>query len=170
MSDASRIVLGRITGAHGIQGEVKLLSFTSDPEAIASYGPLDSSTGGTLTIRSLKPLKGAFRARLEGVEDRNAAEALKGVELSVSRDRLPEPDEDEVYHADLIGLAAYDTGGKLVGEVVAVVDFGAGELLELKLPDHKSTVLVPFNLETVPEINLDAGRLTIDPPEGLLED
>jgi len=169
MSDASRIVLGRITGAHGIQGEVKLQSFTADPEAIAGYGPLDSSAGGTLTIRSLKPPKGVLRARLDGVNDRNAAEALKGVELSIDRDRLPEPDEDEVYHADLIGLAAHDVDGKLVGEVVAVLDFGAGELLELKLPDQKSTVLVPFNVDSVPEIDLGAGRLTIDPPEGLLD-
>jgi len=169
MSDASRIVLGRITGAHGIQGEVKLQSFTADPEAIAGYGPLDSSAGGTLTIRSLKPLKGVLRARLDGVNDRNAAEALKGVELSIDRDRLPEPDEDEVYHADLISLAAHDVDGKLVGEVVAVLDFGAGELLELKLPDQKSTVLVPFNVDSVPEIDLGAGRLTIDPPEGLLD-
>jgi len=164
-----RVTLGRITGAHGIQGEVKLQSFTSDPEAIASYGPLDSSAGGTLTIKSLKPLKDAFRARLDGINDRNAAEALKGVELSIDRGRLPETDEDEVYHADLIGLAAHDVDGKLVGEVVAVLDFGAGELLELKLPDQKSTVLVPFNVDSVPEIDLDAGRLTINPLEGLLD-
>ena len=164
-----RVTLGRITGAHGIQGEVKLQSFTSDPEAIASYGPLDSSAGGTLTIKSLKPLKDAFRARLDGINDRNAAEALKGVELSIDRGRLPETDEDEVYHADLIGLDAHDVTGRLVGEVVAVLDFGAGELLELKLPDQKSTVLVPFNVDSVPEIDLDARRLTIDPPEGLLD-
>lgn len=164
-----RVILGRITGAQGIKGEVKLQSFTGHPEDIARYGPLDASNGRQLTITSLKPYKSMFLARLDGVEDRNAAEALKGVELSVSRDRLPEPDEDEVYHADLIGLAAFDTDGKPMGEVVAVLDFGAGELLELKLPDHKSTMLVPFNVDTVPEIDLDAGRLTIDPPEGLLD-
>ena len=168
MTESRRIVLGRITGAHGIQGEVKLQSFTSDPEDIASYGPLDSSAGGTLTIKALKPLKGAFRARIDGVNDRNAAEALKGVELSVDRGRLPVPDEDEVYHADLIGLAAHDVDGKLVGKVVAVLDFGGGELLELK-PTEGKTILVPFNVDTVPEIDLDAGRLTLNPPEGLLD-
>lgn len=169
MTKSKRVVLGRITGAHGIQGEVKLQSFTSDPEAIAGYGPLDSSAGGSLSIKSLKPLKGGFRARLDGVDDRNAAEALKGVELSISRDRLPEADEDEVYHADLIGLAACDRDGKPLGEVVAVLDFGAGELLELKLPSVKATVLVPFNVDAVPEIDLDTDHLVINPPEGLLE-
>jgi 16S rRNA processing protein RimM len=169
MPDGSRIVLGRITGAHGIKGEVKLQSFTSDPESIASYGPLDSSAGGTLVVRSLAPFKGMFRARLEGITDRNAAEALRGVELSIDRSRLPEPDGDEIYHADLIGLAAHDRAGQLVGTVVSVLDFGAGELLELKPADGTATVLVPFNTETVPDIDLDAGRLTIDPPEGLLD-
>ncbi len=164
-----RVILGRITGAQGIKGEVKLQSFTADPEDIASYGPLDGSNGRQLVITLLKPYKAMFLARLEGVHDRNAAEALQGVELSVSRDRLPEPDEDEIYHADLIGLAAFDTHGKPMGDVVAVLDFGAGELLELKLPDEKSTMLVPFNVESVPEIDLDARRLTIDPPDGLLD-
>ena len=146
-----RVTLGRITGAQGIRGEVKLQSFTSDPESIASYGPLDGSNGQQLTIRSVKPYKNMLLARIEGVDDRNAAEALKGIELSIDRDRLPAPDEDEVYHADLVGLAAHDMAGKLVGEVVAVLDFGAGELLELKVPDQKSTVLVPFNRSRLAE-------------------
>lgn len=163
-----RVTLGRITGAQGIKGEVKLQSFTADPLDIASYGPLDGSNGQQLTIRTVKPYKNMLVARIEGVDDRNAAEALKGVELSVPRERLPEPAEDEIYHADLIGLAAHDTGGRLVGEVVAVLDFGAGELLELKPADGK-TILVPFNSDTVPEIDLVARRLTIDPPEGLLD-
>ena len=109
MPEHSRIILGVITGVHGIQGEVKLKSFTGDPEAIASYGPLDASNGTTLKIKSLKAHKDFFRARLEGIDDRNAAEALKGLELSIARDRLPEPEADEVYHADLIGLCVQDT-------------------------------------------------------------
>ena len=169
MTESNRVTLGRITGAQGIRGEVKLQSFTGDPLDIASYGPLDGSNGLRLTIKSVKPYKNVLLARFDGVDDRNAAEALKGVELSIGRDRLPEPEEDEVYHADLIGLAAHDVSGRLVGEVVAVLDFGAGELLELKLPDQKSTVLVPFNVDSVPELDLDARRLTIDPPEGLLD-
>jgi len=169
MPEHSRIVLGVITGVHGIQGEVKLKSFTADPEAIASYGPLDASNGTTLKIKSLKVHKDFFRARIEGVTDRNAAETLKGIELSILRDRLPEPVEDEVYHTDLIGLAVLDRDGAKIGSVVDILDFGAGELLEMKLQNVKSTVLMPFDTQTVPEINLDAGTLTINPPDGLLD-
>ncbi len=170
MPEHSRIILGVITGVHGIQGEVKLKSFTADPEAIASYGPLDASNGTRLEIKSLKPHKDQFRARIDGITDRNAAEAIRGLELSIARDRLPEPADDEVYHADLIGLRVLDLSGTEVGTVVDIVDFGAGELLELKLTDIKSTVLMPFNRQTVPDIDLDAGTLAIDPPEGLLDE
>ena len=170
MPEHSRIVLGVITGVHGIHGEVKLKSFTADPEAIASYGPLDTSNGTVLEIKSLKVHKDLFRARIEGITDRNTAETLKGVELSIARDRLPEPGDDEVYHADLIGLSVLDLDGTQLGTVVDIVDFGAGELLELKLGDVKSTVLMPFNTQTVPRIDLDAGTLAIDPPDGLLDD
>ncbi len=162
------IILGRITGPQGIKGEVKLQSFTADPLDIASYGPLDASNGLRLTIKSVKPYKNTLLARIDGVDDRNGAEALRGVELMIDRDRLPEAGEDEIYHADLIGLSAHDTTGNLLGTVVAVLDFGAGELLELK-PAEGKTILVPFNVDTVPGIDLDAGRLTIDPPEGLLD-
>ncbi|MEO1161315.1 MAG: ribosome maturation factor RimM [Pseudomonadota bacterium] len=170
MPEHSRIVLGVITGVHGIQGEVKLKSFTAVPEAIASYGPLDTSNGTVLEIKSLKVHKDQFRARIEGVTDRNMAETLRGLELSIARDRLPEPEDDEVYHADLVGLSVLDPDGSQIGTVVDIVDFGAGELLELKLQDLKSTVLMPFNRQTVPDISLDAGTLTIDPPDGLLGD
>lgn len=170
MSENSRILLGVITGVHGIQGEVRLKSFTADPEAIAGYGPLDASNGQTLTIRSLKPHKDFYRARIDGVTDRNTAETLRGVELFIPRDRLPEPEEDEVYHADLVGLAVLDTSGNQVGKVENILDFGAGELLELKLNGKNATVLIPFNIETAPDIDLDAGTLTISPPEGLFED
>ncbi|MDX1716845.1 MAG: ribosome maturation factor RimM [Anderseniella sp.] len=162
------IILGRITGPQGIKGEVKLQSFTANPLDIASYGPLDASNGLRLTIKSVKPYKNTLLARIDGVDDRNGAEALRGVELMIDRDRLPEAGEDEIYHADLIGLSAHDTTGNLLGTVVAVLDFGAGELLELK-PAEGKTILVPFNVDTVPDIDLDAGRLTIDPPEGLLD-
>ena len=170
MPKHSRIVLGVITGVHGIQGEVKLKSFTADPEAIASYGPLDVSNGTTVNIKSLKLHKDFFRARLEGITDRNAAEALKGLELSIPRDRLPEPEDDEVYHSDLIGLAVLDSDAANIGTVIDILDFGAGELLEMKLQNVKASVLMPFNTQTVPEINLDAGTLSIDPPDGLLND
>ena len=169
MPGPSRIVLGVITGVHGIQGEVKLKSFTADPEAIASYGPLDASNGATLNIKSLKAHKDFLRTRIEGIDDRNAAEALKGIELSIPRNRLPEPEEDEVYHTDLIGLCVLDSKGAKIGSVVGILYFGASELLELKLQNVKATVLMPFDTETVPEINLDAGTLSINPPDGLLD-
>ena len=102
---------------HGIQGEVKLKSFTADPEAIASYGPLDASNGTVLQIKSLKPHKDQYRARIEGVTDRTTADTLKGLELSIARDRLPDPEEDEVYHADLVGLAVVDMAGSPMGTV-----------------------------------------------------
>ena len=169
MPEHSRIVLGVITGVHGIQGEVKLKSFTADPEAIASYGPLNASNGMTLKIKSLRLHKDMFRARIEGINDRNAAETLKGLELSIPRDRLPDPEADEVYNADLIGLAVMVPGATKIGTVVDILDFGAGELLEMKLHKAKTTVLMPFNTQTVPEINLDAGCVTINPPDGLLD-
>ncbi len=169
MPKHSRIVLGVITGVHGIQGEVKLKSFTADPEAIAYYGPLEASNGMTLNIKSLRLHKDFFRARLEGITDRNAAEALKGLELSIPRDRLPEPGDDEVYHSDMIGLAVLDSDAANIGTVVDILDFGAGELLEMKLHNVKASVLMPFNTQTVPEINLDAGTLSINPPDGLLD-
>jgi len=169
MPEHSRIVLGVITGVHGIQGEVKLKSFTADPEAIASYGSLDASNGATLKIKSLKVHKDFFRARIDGIDDRNAAEALKGLELSIPRDRLPEPEEDEIYHTDLIGLSVLDTNGANIGSVVDILDFGAGELLEMKLQNVEATVLMPFDTQTVPQINLDTGTLTINPPDGLLD-
>ena len=169
MPGPSRIVLGVITGVHGIQGEVKLKSFTADPEAIASYGPLDASNGATLNIKSLKAHKDFLRTRIEGIDDRNAAEVFKGIELSIPRERLPEPEADEVYHTDLIGLGVLDSKGANIGSVVGILDFGAGELLEMKLQNVKATVLMPFDTETVPQINLDAGTLSINPPDGLLD-
>ncbi len=160
-----KVILGVITGVHGIQGEVKLKSFTADPEAIATYGPLDGSNGQSLTIRTLVPHKGFHRARIQGVDDRNSAEMLKGVELSIVRDRLPETEQDEVYHADLIGLAVLDYKGQHIGTVENIVDFGAGELLEYKPDGQQATLLIPFDINTVPKIDLDAGTLTIAPPE-----
>ncbi|MGB7206946.1 MAG: ribosome maturation factor RimM [Anderseniella sp.] len=159
------ILLGVITGVHGIQGEVKLKSFTQDPEAIADYGPLDGSNGQKLVIKSLKPHKDFFRVRLEGVNDRNTAETLRGVELSILREQLPQPDDDEIYHADLIGLSVLDQEQNLLGKVEGILDFGAGELLEYRLEDASGTQLIPFNLDTVPEIDLDAGTLTVRLPE-----
>jgi 16S rRNA processing protein RimM len=166
-----RVVLAVVTGAHGTRGEVKLKSFTAEPGAIAEYGPLERSDGGKpLEIVALRPAKQGLIARFAGISERNAAERLKGVELSVARHRLPEPAAEEYYHADLVGLAAERPDGTVLGEVIAVHNFGAGDILEVRLPDGVQTVLVPFTRETVPEIDISNRRLVVDPPEGLLED
>src|SRR5581483_8024638 len=122
-----RVCLGQIGAAHGVRGEVRLRSFTAEPGAIASYGPLETEDGRTLEITSLRPAKDHLVATLSGVADRTAAEKLTNVKLYVPRDRLPEPDTpDEFYHADLIGLAVTNRAGQRLGTVVAVHNFGAG--------------------------------------------
>ncbi len=158
------VVLGVITGAHGIRGEVKLKSFTEDPQAIAGYGPLDTPSGAVLEITALKPVKNGFIARIKGIGDRNQAEALKGTELRIDRDRLPAPGAEEFYHADLIGLLAETAQGDSYGKVIAVHDFGAGDLLEIQLAGTSTTELVPFTRDTVPKIDIAAGTLVVVPP------
>src|SRR6056297_489011 len=169
MSDSQRICLGAIAGAFGVKGELRLKSFTAEPEDIAAYGPLESEDGAlsfeiTLTGQSGK---GALIARLSGVGTKEQADALRGVRLYADRDRLPALPDDEFYHADLIGLEVFDTGGTLLGKVKSVQNHGASDLLEIHGPDLKSTVLLPFTLEAVPTVDLASGRIVADPPEGL---
>jgi 16S rRNA processing protein RimM len=161
--------MGVIAGAHGIKGEVRVKSFTAAPEAIAAYGPLEDERGGRrLALTLTGTVRGMLIARVEGVGDRNAAERLKGTRLYLSRAALPEPKEDEYYHADLIGLAAVLRDGSTFGQVRAVHDYGAGDSLEIERPDGR-LVLVPFTEAAVPEVDMANRRLVIDPPEGLLE-
>ena len=135
MAGGARICLGQIGAAHGVRGEVRLHSFTSDPAAITSYGPLESEDGRVFEIESLRPAKNHFVARLAGIGDRNTAERLANLKLYVPRERLPAPEEpDEFYHADLIGLAVVDRAGAKLGIVVAIHNFGAGDLIEVR-PD-----------------------------------
>lgn len=169
-----RLCLGVIAGAHGIRGEVRLKSFTAEPEAIAEYGPLETEDGThRFEIVALRRSgsRGILVASLSGIGDRDAAEALKGAALYVARAQLPElGDDDEYYHADLIGLEARLAGdGTDLGEVIAVHDFGAGDLLEIVPRDGGPSVLVPFTRETVPDIDLRAGRLFVAPPTELPE-
>jgi len=158
-----RVLLGRISGAHGLKGEVKIATFTADPEDVAAYGPLTSADGSvTFEIASLRPTPGsAVIARLRGVADRNAAEALRGTELFVPRSVLPPADEDEYYHSDLVGLSAIAPDGEPLGEIVTVQNFGAGDLLELRLLKGRQTLLVPFESAHVPKVDLEAKRITI---------
>jgi len=160
-----RLCLGIIVAPHGVRGDVRIRTFTERPEDIASYGPLTDETGGrSFDIRPLTPLKGGIRARIAGVKDRNAAEALKGTRLYVDRDSLPPVGDDAFYHADLIGLEARDTDGAALGTVQAVFDFGAGDMLEVALKGRRMPLLVPFTREAVPEIRIGEGYLVIDPP------
>lgn len=159
-----RILLGRIAAAHGIRGEVLIKTFTERPEDIAAYGPLDDGGGRTLKIEALRVTPKGVVARIAGIGDRNAAEALKGAALYVDRARLPAPDEGEFYHADLIGLAAVDPEGRPVGEIVGVHNHGAGDLLELRLAQSGETQLVAFTDALVPEVDLAGGRVVVRLP------
>ena len=162
-----RICLGQIGAPHGVRGEVRLHSFTAEPAAIASYGPLQTEDGRVFKIENLRPAKHAFVAKLSGIADRDAAARLANTRLYVPRERLPEPAQaDEFYHADLIGLRAIDHTGKECGTVVAVHNFGAGDLIELKPPDGGTTELLPFDVATVPQIDIAHGRLVLERPTG----
>jgi 16S rRNA processing protein RimM len=163
---AERICVAQIGGAHGIRGEVKLKSFTADPLAVKDYGALESEDGAaSFEIEALRPAKGYLVARLRGVRDRNAAEQLTNLRLFVPRERLPPPAADEFYHADLIGLAAVTAEGADVGSVVAVHNFGAGDVLELRPPAGGATIMLPFTDAFVPRIDIAGGRIVVKPPE-----
>lgn len=164
MAAPERVLLATIGAAHGIKGEVRVKSFTADPMTLAEYGSLDSEDGRRFEIEKLRPAKGDMLvAKFRGVGDRNAAEALNGLSLFVERAALPPPEEDEYYHADLIGLAAFDAGGDPLGRVIAVHDFGAGDILDIAPPKGRS-LLVPFTKETVPQVDIEAGSITVIPP------
>lgn len=164
------VLLGVIVGAHGIKGEVRLKSFAAQAAAIADYGPFVTSKGETIEIDRLRPQKEGFIAVLKGVKDRNRAEALKGSELYVPRARLPAAEADEVYVHDVVGLVARRKDGSLLGEVVAVPNFGAGDLLEVKMEGQSETVLVPFAEPFVTGLDAAERSIVIDLPEGYLDE
>lgn len=161
------ICVGVLAGSFGVRGEVRLKSFTADPEAVADYNPLCTEDGAqSFDVALIRPVKGGFATRLSGILTKEQADALKGVKLYAPRDRLPSLPDDEFYHADLIGLDVYDTGGVQIGKVKSVMNHGAGDLLEIQGPNLKSTVLLPFTLAVVPTVDLGSGRIVVDPPEG----
>jgi 16S rRNA processing protein RimM len=165
-----RVCVARIGAAHGTRGEVRLWSFTAEPLAIAGYGPLETEDRAQrFEITALRPAKDHLVARLTGVDDRDAAERLTNLDLYVARERLPPPEPDEFYHADLIGLAVVDVNGAPIGEVVAVQNFGAGDLLEIRPAGEAQTVMLRFNEATVPQVDVAGGRIAIAPPEGLFK-
>jgi 16S rRNA processing protein RimM len=161
-SSERRVILAIVGAAHGLRGEVRVRSFTEDPLAFGNYGPLTGSDGRSYRVLSARPAGNMVIARLEGIGDRAAAEALNGLELSVHRSALGSPAGDEYYHADLIGLKAVDPGGNDYGKVVAIHNFGAGDVLELRR-DGKASRMIPFSGAAVPSIEPEAGRIVIDP-------
>jgi 16S rRNA processing protein RimM len=164
MSDL--ICIGAIAGSFGVSGEVRLKSFCSEPADIGTYGPLLSEDGRReFRITLTRPVSGGLGARIVGVSTKEEADALRGTTLHVPRDRLPSLPDDEFYHADLIGLDAYDTGGELIGKVTAVYNHGAGDILEISTTRHKSALLLPFTAAIVPNVDLAAGRIIVDVPE-----
>lgn len=160
---AKRVLLGRIVTVHGIRGEVVIDSFTGAPEDIGAYGPLQTKDGAReLAIKVVRVTpKGGVVARIPGVADRNAAEALRGTELYARRDQLPAAEEGEYYYADLAGLRAEDEAGNAIGSVVAVQNYGAGDLLEVRLAGQSATELIPFTDAYVPVVDVAAGRVVV---------
>ncbi|MCD7058379.1 ribosome maturation factor RimM [Pelagibacterium xiamenense] len=168
---SNRILLGKIGAAHGIKGEVRITSYTEDPLAIAGYDPLETDKPGlSISIAKARVAKTIVIATLKGVTDRNQAEKLNGVSLYVTRDRLEEPDEDEFYHTDLIGLSVRLVDGSELGTITAVTNFGADDLLDVRLSGARRSVFLPFTKAVVPEVKLAEGYVTAIPPEGWLEE
>ncbi len=169
------MLIGVVVGAQGVRGQVRIKSFAARPEDVAVYGPLQDRSGQRrFEVKAEGFARGAVIARIVGVTDRDAAEALRGVELYVDRAVLPPAEEGEYYQVDLIGLAAEDKAGLPLGTVLGVADYGAGPLLEIECaPGSKGknkSVLVPFTKVVLVQVDLAGGRLVLDPPLGLLED
>ena len=170
MAHDDRVCVGAIAGSFGVKGEVRLKSFCAEPEAIDTYGPLSSEDGKSeWEVKVSRPIKNGFAARLSGVRSKEAADALRGTRLYAPRESLPDLPDDEFYHADLIGLTAYDTGGVELGRIKAVLNHGAGDLLEIAVKGEKQPVLLPFTVTNVPTVDLTSGKVITDLPEGLLD-
>jgi 16S rRNA processing protein RimM len=160
-----KICVARIGAAHGVRGAVKLWTFTEDPFAVKTYGPLSTKDGARhFEVASAREAKDHLVATFEGITTRDEAERLNGIELYVSRDRLPATEDDEYYHADLIGLAAVTTADEPLGRVLAIHNFGAGDIIEIA-PPSGPTVLLPFTNAVVPTVDVAGGRVVIELPD-----
>ncbi len=169
MGSERRVLMGRVLGAHGIKGAVRILSYAAAPDDIARYGPLEDEAGGRrFSLRVVGQARGAVLAEVEGIRDRDAAAALKGTKLYLHRSALPPPEEGEFYWDDLVGLRAELPDGSTLGEVVAVHDYGGGPSLEVKR-SAGAVVMVPFTNRAVPVVDLEGAKVVIDPPDGLFE-
>ena len=161
----SQICVARIGAAHGVRGAVKLWTFTEDPFAVTRYGPLTTKDGARqFELAQAREAKDHLVATFKGITTRNEAERLNGLELYVSRDKLPATDEDEYYHADLIGLAAITTTDEPLGKVIAIHNFGAGDIIEIA-PPAGTTIMLPFSNAVVPTVDIASGRVVIALPE-----
>jgi 16S rRNA processing protein RimM len=161
---AAPICVARIGAAHGVRGEVKLWTFTEDPFAVKHYGPLATKDGARqFEVTSAREAKGHLVATLKGIATREEAGRLNGVELYVARDKLPATDEDEYYHADLIGLAVVNAANEPLGRVIAIHNFGAGDIIEIA-PPHGTTMLLPFTNAVVSSVDLAGGLVVIELP------
>ena len=160
----AQVCVARIGAAHGVRGQVKLWTFTEDPFAVTRYGALSTKDGARqFEVTQAREAKGFLVATLKDITSRNDAERLNGVELYVSRDKLPATDADEYYHADLIGLAAVTAADEPLGRVVAIHNFGAGDIIEIA-PPSGPTMLLPFSNAVVPTVDLAGGRVVIELP------
>ena len=168
MQDGKLICVGAIAGAHGVRGLVRVKSFTQRPGDVAAYGPVMDDRGRSHRIEVRGTVKGGVIAALAGIDDRDAAEALRGRRLYVPREAMPPPEPDEFYHADLIGLAAVAEDGRTLGEIVAVHEHGSAPVLEVR-PAEGESWLAPFTRDAVPEVDLAGRRVVLANLPGLLE-
>ncbi|MSO97173.1 MAG: 16S rRNA processing protein RimM [Rhodospirillaceae bacterium] len=167
---SNRICVGVIVGAKGIAGEVRIKNFTENPADVGAYGPVESEDGAKRwTLKVVGAARGAVTAKLTGVSDRNAAEALKGLKLFVDRAKLPDPGAGSYYHTDLVGLAVELTTGEAKGKVIAVLNFGGGDILEVGDGKTEST-MVPFSNAAIAEVNMKEGFVRVVPLPGLFDD
>ena len=164
---SERVIVGAFAGAYGVKGEVRLKSFCAVPEDIETYSPVHDASGRAFTVAVLRPAKNGLIVRVAEIATKEQADALKGTELFALRSQLPALPDDEFYHADLIDIAVFDTGGTELGRVKSVQNHGASDLLEIIVPGASQTVLLPFTKAAVPTVDLSAGRIVADPPDGL---
>jgi 16S rRNA processing protein RimM len=159
-----QVCVARIGAPHGVRGAIKLWTFTEEPMAVMQYGPLSTKDGTRkFEVASAREAKGHLVATLKGVVTREEAERLNGVELYISRSKLPATDADEYYHADLIGLSAENAAGEPIGRVIAIHNFGAGDIIEIA-PLHGTTLLLPFSNAVVPTVDIASGRMVVELP------
>ena len=164
------VLMAQVGGAHGIKGEVRVRPFGDDPLTLGDYGKLHTKDGHALKITRMRVAKNGLVVKFKGINFRDEAQALNGIELYVDRSMLPnDMDEDEFYVADLIGCVALDPDGDVIGQVHAVPNFGAGDLVELRAPGASQTMLVEFTRANVPHIDLDKRKITIILPQEVSE-